>query len=112
MACGNKLNPGPLAQENTDAEGGMSPAKMLLQYPVLYQLDSCSTTQKVSSVSDNGKSDWRIMLHTYKRGFQTLQLAQRISGVAKAVDFNVVLCPSCSHGSKYLLDKREKISLQ
>lgn len=39
MACGNKLNPGPLAQENIDAEGGVSLAEMMLHYLILHQLD-------------------------------------------------------------------------
>jgi len=85
----------------------------MLQYLIPYQLacGSCSTTPKDSNVSDNGKSDWRITLHTYEPGFQTLQPAQWVlclSGVVKTMDFSLVLCPSCSHRNKYLLDKREK----
>lgn len=71
----------------------------------------CSTTQKDSSMPDNGKSDWRIMLHTYEHSFQTLQLAQWVwcvSGVVRAMDFSHVLCPNFSHEDKYLLDKRKK----
>lgn len=89
-------------------------AKVMLQS--LESAGSGSTTHNDSGVSDSGRSDPTTMPHTYAYGFQTLpralwSLGLCVSAVVKAMDFSRVLCPSCSHGSKYVLDKRKKKNL-